>query len=433
MKEALSAVIDFGSGKIFGVVGLRRDNRIEIVGGDERVTEPDQVIKCGKVVDLEGLTQCTIELLEELEKQTDTSLPMASILVGGGFTRGRLYTTGHRIDPPKREINRSDIDLFLKSLERDIRGNEMTETKGVNDYRVLHLVPQEYVIDGEAHVRKNPEGMYGNTVEAKIHCLVALTNPLQNFIQCVKNARSSVDVIVPHSWGCGELLLSEEEKNLGCLLVDFGRGTTDYLLYIDGILVKTESIPVGGGFIDRDISHFLNTPASHAEEVKKKHGWCNFDALSGENHEKLSQLVQIFSVSWKPREEVSVGRIAEIVADRTRELFGSLIHDQLEKEFAISKHLGAGVIITGGSALLKGLNSLAEDIFKAPVRTGLPMRTGAVGKLTGLPKRFQQPAYSAGLGGLLLTLKDKKEPPSEHKWGGFGRLKQWITEVNKKW
>ncbi|MFA5645325.1 MAG: cell division protein FtsA [Candidatus Ratteibacteria bacterium] len=434
MAEPLSAIIDFGTSKLFGVVGIRKDDRIEIIGSEERLVESDQVINHGKVVDLQGLTQNITELLGELETQVNRPLPFVHILIGGGFIEGNLYSAEHTIEPPKREINRSDTELFLKSIEREIHESETMSKKGSIDYRILHLVPQEYVIDGESHVRKNPEGMYGNTVKAKIHCLVSLTNPLQNFIQCVKNARSSVEITLPHSWGCGELLLSEEEKNLGCLLVDFGKGTTDYLLYIDGLLVKTGSIPISGFHIDNDLSRFLNTPISYAEELKKKYGWCNVDLLGEDKQEEMAQQVSLLSVSWKPQKEgVTVGRISQIVAERTRELFDDVIREKLERELSLSRYLGAGVVITGGSALLKGLNSMVEDVFEVPVRTGLPMRMNSGGKFWDIPKRFQHPAYSAALGGLLLTLKDTSDPSPKSSWRGLNKLKQWVREVYSKW
>lgn len=404
MKEELIVSLDPGSDKIAGMVATARDNSIKVIGA-HRLEYEQEVVRRGRVVDLEGLTQYVLQILKELEQQTSKPLRLVNLCVGGGFVRGWLASKVMPLESKRRKITNSDLELLLRQIQN--------ESKFSSDAKILHLLPQEYVVDGETRVKKSPEGMFGNSVESKVHICVVSNNPLQNFIQCVKNAESLVDRIYPHSWACAEHLLSEEEKKRGVLLIDFGKGTTDFLVYIDGNLVATYSIPVGGEFIDRDISQILGTPIQYAEELKKNYGWCNFDLLNQEKVDILQQRVKVYSISGKLQGEVQAGAISRIVYERIYEILTKVIRGQIErhlKDLKSPAYLGAGIVVTGGSSLLKGFVSAVERIFGRPTRIGIPKG------LHGVPKNCQYPEYSAVIGVLFLRYKEllyaqEPEPP----------------------
>ncbi|MCL5408672.1 MAG: cell division protein FtsA [Candidatus Omnitrophica bacterium] len=418
MREEIVVALDLGSNKIFGIVGMGRENKVEVIGS--HVVYPEtEIIQNGKVIDLEGTTQYVSDIMRELETQTDKPLQFVNIGIGGGFIKGSL--TSREATISNNQIEQEDIQNIIKAATGEISAEP--------DQKILNLFPQEYVIDKETNVKKNPEGMFGNSLEAKIHVLVALSNPLQNFIQCIKKSGSMVDKIFPHSWACAELLLSDEEKQLGSLLIDFGKGTTNFLLYVSGNLVGTYSLVLGGGLIDSDISQILNTTPAIAEELKKNYGWCNFDILKEEKSDALEKQVEIPYSSGRLKNEVSIGKISEIVYDRVDDIF-SVIKALLEKEHKFSTRKIGSVIITGGSSLLKGLIKMNEQIFVKPVRLGISK------KITGLPKQHQTPAFSSGIGTLLLSLKEPGEKKLKHSAPFLKKItniKNKFSDIWDKW
>ncbi len=410
MKEELSVALDLGSNKIFGIVGIGRENKIEVIGS--HVVFPEyEIIQNGKVVDMEGATQYISDVMRELEAQTNKPLQFVNIGIGGGFVKGWMVPKETSV--PNNRIERTDIENIIKEVTEEVNAGP--------EKKILNLFPQEYLIDKETIVKKNPEGMFGSSLEARIHVLVAFSNPLQNFIQCIKNSGSMVDKIYPHSWACAELLLSDEEKQLGTLLIDFGKGTTDFLLYISGSLIGTYSLILEGSRIDKDISEILNTTPSIAEDLKKNYGWCNFDILKQEKSEELEKNVEIPSSSGRLKKEVPIGKISEIVYDRITDIFYRL-KTHLEKEQKFSTKMIGNVVITGGSSLLKGLVKRNEQIFEKPVRLGISR------KITGLPKQHQTPAFSSGIGTLLLSLKESGERKLKHS----APFLKKITDIRNK-
>jgi cell division protein FtsA len=410
MREDIAVALDLGSNKIFGIVGIKKENMVEVIGS--HVVYPEyEVIQNGKVIDLEGVSQYVSVVMEELETQTGKPLQFVNIGIGGGFVSGKLERK--EVSVENNQIEQSDIDNIIKSLRNEIAIRP--------EQKILSLVSQEYIIDKETYVKKNPEGMFGSNLEAQIHVIVAASNPLQNFIQCIKNSGSTVDKIFPHSWACAELLLSDEEKQLGCLLIDFGKGTINFLLYISGILIGTYSLTLGGSLIDSDLSQILNTSISIAEEIKRNYGWCNFYNLKEEKSEELEKMVEVPSSSGRLKKEVSIGKISEIVYDRVNDIF-SVIKTVIEKENQIFTKMVGNIVITGGSSLLKGLIKMTEQTFSKPVRLGISK------KIVGLSKEHQTPEFSSGIGTLLLSLKE----PGEKKIVRSAPILKKITNIKTK-
>ncbi len=397
MNEEIITAIDLGSSKIFGITGIRRESGIEIIGA-EVVYPSEEVIKKGRIVDMEGVTNYIYEVFESLKKQIGERIEWVVLGVGGGFIKGRIYSKEIDIEPNGRAIENTD----LQTLSREIKNIALSQTD--SGRKILHTIPQEYKIDGANTTQKKPTGLHGNKLEGKLHVLLSETNPLNDIIHCVKNAGAEVERVYPHSWAVAESVLTEEEKKLGCLLIDFGKGTTDIALYIDNKLVITDSYRVGGGNIDLDLSIELHTSLNFAEDLKKNYGWCNYKNLIQERNPFLNQKVEIFTPSGKLRKQTSVERISKVVYERVREIFQDIIIKEVSKEPLFST-IGGGIIISGGSSKLKGLLQLSDEIFNQPSRTGIPR------KMLGIEEYFLKSEFACGIGLLLLMPKRKKNLP----------------------
>jgi len=414
MNEEIITSLDIGSSKIFGVTGLIKSNEIEVIGAS--VLRPsEEIVKKGKVVDIEGLSNYLYELFEDLKKQAGERPEWIIVGIGGGFLKGKIYQKKINIDPPGKEI--TELDVF--NLEREIKQDILTELDG--NSKIIHCIPQEYMIDDSKNITK-PVGLHGNILEGKFHILKGMLNPIQDIIKSIKNAGAEVEKIFPHSWAMAESTSTEEERKLGCLVIDFGKGTTDVSFYLNNTLILTESFLGGGGNIDGDISIMINTPISDAEELKKNYGWCNYPQLLKERRSTIYQKVEILGPSGKRTKQVSIEKISKIVYDRVKDIFENYIKASLQNTSFFSPNLiGGGVIISGGSARLKGLMKFSEEVFGIPTRMGMPK------KMLGLDREFLKPEFSVGIG--LLLLGSKEERKNRKKTPFWIKIKEGI----KKW
>ncbi len=397
-KETIVS-LDIGSSKIAGMVAVDNDGAIEIEAA-EHIEYEEKVIERGRVVDIDGCTEYIRRVLSELEQQARRALPLVNISIGGGFVRGWAAFHTLNLETSRRKITEIDIE----NLFRNIRN----ESHIPPDAHILRLLPQEYIIDMETGVRKNPKGMFGSSIGALVHVCAVQDNPLKNIVECIKKTGSEVDRVYPHSWACAEALLSEEEKESGVLLIDIGKGTTDFLFYSDGNLCGTYSIMTGGEHIDSDLSRILEISMESASEIKKEHGWCNYEALISANSPELSRQVEVRTVGSGAKVFVTVEEISKVVYDRICDTFMRVAR-KIEEDVNEPPRLGAGVVLTGGSSLLKGLTHCGEAVFNRSVRIASPKN------ILGLASSYQYPFFSAVVGTLLLRKKDmevEKEPES---------------------
>jgi cell division protein FtsA len=412
MNSEIITALDIGTSKIFGISGIIRDNGIEVIGAEIQ-NLPEDVVKKGRIADIEVASNYIFEILKSLKEKVGEKIDWVNIGIGGGHLRGTLHTKNMKIEPPGREIGDIDINYLKREIKSAVAAANGTGKK------VLYIVPQEYKIDDLNMVKKEPVGMHGNTLEMKVHVITVDTNPLQDIKNCVKEAGAEIENVYPHSWADAEATLSEEEKKVGCLLIDIGKGTTDITLFSEGTVIMTDSIKIGGGNVDMDLSKGLHTPVAFAEEIKKKHGWCNYPDLADERDRRLTETVDIFNLSGKLSGKVSIEKISKIVYERMREIFEDFVKHRIEKP-ALLHTIGAGVVISGGGAKLKGITNLAEDIFEMPVRTATPKN------LFNLDESFLQPEFASGIGLLILASKQERRDASKDIW-------QKIKKLLKKW
>ncbi|MCM8764902.1 MAG: cell division protein FtsA [Candidatus Omnitrophica bacterium] len=393
--------LDIGSQKIAGMVAAVSADTLEIIGA-EYIEYEEEIVQQGRVIDIEGCTEYIKRVLSELEQQTKIGLPLVNISIGGGFLRGVSRSHKIALETTRRRITDLDIDNLLKSIK-----NESDAPPGSH---IFKLLPQEYIIDDETKVKKNPKGMFGSSIGALVHICFVLDNPLENIFQCIKNAGSEVDQVYPHSWSAAEALLSDEEKKSGVIVIDFGKGTTDFLIYLDGNLYGTYSLRCGGEYIDMDLSRVLNISAEASCEIKKQYGWCNYPVLTEKKSVELEKQVELRLVGTGTKVYVSSERISKLVYERTDDIIRNMVKTKIEKDLKMKPHIGAGIVLTGGSSQLKGLVDYVSNIFAKPSRVGTPKG------ILGLPASYQYPCFSAVVGTLLLRKKEMEKRYPEPEW-----------------
>lgn len=399
-KETIVA-LDIGSQKIAGMVAIVENGTIEIIGS-ENIEYEEEIVQKGRVIDIDGCTEYIKRVLTELEQQTNIGLPLVNISIGGGFVKGWTASHSLSLESQRRRITELDIENLLKIVKND--------SKVSPDSHILKILPQEYIIDNETNVKKNPKGMFGSSIGALVHVCVVMDNPLDNIVQCIRNAGSEVDQIYPHSWAAAEALISDEEKKSGVLLIDFGKGTTDFLIYLDGNLSGTYSIRCGGEYIDMDLSRILNVSMDVSCEIKKQYGWCDYLTLIEQKSPELSKQVELRQVGTGAKFYVSVEKISKIVYDRVDDIMRRLVKQVIEKDLKISPRIGAGIVLTGGASQLNGLVDCVTKIFGKPARIGNPKG------ILGLPSSYQYPCFSTVVGILLLRKKEMEKKYPESDW-----------------
>jgi cell division protein FtsA len=283
---------------------------------------------------------------------------------------------------------------------------------------VLHILPQEYIIDNQEGV-KEPLGMSGVRLEAKVHLVTGATTAAQNIEKCVRRCGLEVDDVILEQLASSYAVLTDDEKELGVCMVDIGGGTTDMAIFIDGSIRHTAVIPIAGDQVTNDIAMALRTPTQNAEEIKIKYA-CALTQLAG-----AEQTIKVPSVGDRPPRDLQRQSLAEVVEPRYEELF-TLVQAELRRS-GFEDMIAAGVVLTGGTSKMEGVVELAEEIFHMPVRLAAPQG------VTGLAEIVKNPIYATGVGLLLYAQKQlQNETPEERKKvnvGGFlARMKGWFKD-----
>lgn len=305
-----------------------------------------------------------------------------------------------------REVVRADIERVIDAARA---------VAIPADQKILHVMPQEYIIDNQEGV-KDPMGMSGVRLEAKVHLVTCASNAWQNIEKCVRRCGLDVDDIILEQVGSSYSVLTEDEKELGVCLVDIGGGTTDIAIFTEGAIRHTAVIPIAGDQVTNDIAMALRTPTQDAEEIKIKYA-CALTQLAGPD-----ESIKVPSVGDRAPRDLSRQALAEVVEPRYDELF-TLVQAELRRS-GYEDLIAAGIVLTGGTSKMEGACELAEEIFHMPVRVGLPQG------VTGLQDVIRNPIYSTAVG-LLLYGKKKQEDSGGSKRGGnlnslWGKLKNWV-------
>lgn len=401
-EDNLTVGLDIGTSKIVAIVGRSsEDGRIDIVGIG---SHPSRGLKRGVVVNIETTVNAIQRAIEEAELMAGCQIHSVYAGIAGSHVRSM---NSHGIVAVRdREVVQADIDRVIDAAQA---------VAIPADQKVLHILPQEYVIDSQEGI-KEPLGMSGVRLEAKVHLVTCAVNAAQNIEKCVQKCNLEVDDIILEQLASSYAVLTDDEKELGVCMVDVGGGTTDIAIFTGGSIRHTAVIPIAGDQVTNDIAMALRTPTQNAEEIKIKYA-CALTQLAG-----AEETIKVPSVGDRPPRDLSRQALAEVVEPRYEELF-TLIQSELRRS-GFEELIAAGIVLTGGTSKMEGVVDLAEEIFHMPVRLASPHG------VTGLADVVNNPMYSTGVGLLMYGLKQQES-------GGMPVVKQddsrSVVEKIKNW
>ncbi len=393
--------LDIGTSKVAAIVGeLSNEGNIEVIGIG---SAPSRGLKKGVVVNLESTVQSIQRAVEEAELMAGCQIKSVFAGIAGCHIRS---LNSHGIVAIKdKEVTQYDIDRVIDSARA---------VAIPADQKILHILPQEFVIDLQGGI-KEPIGMSGIRLEAKVHMVTGSVSASQNIIKCIRRCGLEVEDLVLEQLASCNAVLTEDEKDLGVCLIDIGGGTTDIAIYADGAIKHTAVIPVAGDQVTNDIAVALRTPTVNAEEIKRKYA-CALTQLAD-----VDGTIEVPSIGDKSPRKISAQNLAEIIEPRYEELL-LLVQAELRRS-GFEDAIATGVVLTGGSSKVMGLIDLAEEIFHVPVRMGGPQN------VTGLAEVVKNPIHSTGVG-LLIYGKDHQNlsHSSEAEGSGwFAKIKNWFN------
>jgi len=389
--------LDIGTSKVVAIVGeISDDGRIEVVGIG---SHPSRGLKKGVVVNIESTVHSIQRAVEEAELMAGCDIHSVYTGIAGSHVRS---LNSHGIVAIRdKEVSPGDVDRVIDAARA---------VAIPADQKILHILPQEFLIDSQEGIRE-PIGMSGVRLEAKVHMVTGAESAAQNIVKCVQRCGLEVDDIVLEQLASSYSVLTDDEKELGSCIVDIGGGTTDLAVFMGGAIQHTAVIPIAGDQVTNDIAVSMRTPTQYAEEIKIKYA-CALSQLANPD-----ETIEVPSVGERPPR-----RLAR--QTRYEELF-SLIRDEVRRS-GFEELIAAGIVITGGSSKMEGAVELAEEVFHMPVRLGSPQY------VDGLMDVIRNPIHATGVGLLLygyenLTRRNTRTTPINHNLGDvWGRMKAWF-------
>ncbi|MDE2234026.1 MAG: cell division protein FtsA [Gammaproteobacteria bacterium] len=397
--------LDVGTSKVVAIVGeILTDGSIEIVGIG---SHPSRGLKRGVVVNIESTVQSIQRAVAEAELMAGCQIHSVYAGIAGSHVRS---LNSHGV------VAIRDKEVTAGDVERVIDAARAVSIPA--DQRILHILPQDFVIDGQDGIRE-PIGMSGVRLEVHVHIVTGAMSAAQNIVRCVERCGLKVDDIILEQIASSYSVLNEDEKELGVCLVDVGGGTTDIAVFTDGAIRHTAVIPIAGDQVTNDIAVALRTPTHHAEEIKIKYA-CALPQLAS-----ADETIEVPSVGERPPRRLARQTLAEVVEPRYEELY-SLIQTELRRS-GFEDAVPAGIVLTGGSAKMEGAVELAEEVFHAPVRLGVPQY------VTGLVDVVRNPIHATGVGLLLFGAQSLPRDGMERRSNAnvnikdvWQRMKQWF-------
>jgi len=371
--QNLIVALDVGTSKIAALVGqVSEDGQIEVVGFGNH---PSHGLKRGVVVNIEATVQSMQRAIEEAELMAGCQINSAFTGIAGSHIRS---LNSHGIVAIRdREVNQSDVERVIDAAKA---------LAIPADQKILHIIPQEFIIDAQEGVRE-PVGMSGVRLEAKVHIVTGAVSAAQNISKCVQRCGLEVNDIVLEQLASSHSVLTEDEKELGVCMVDMGGGTTDIAIFTEGSIRHTAVIPIAGDHVTNDIAVALRTPMQYAEQIKIKYASVASDLPDPQEG------IQVPSVAKRPPKQIHKNDLAQVVKARYEELFALVLAELRRSGF--EDLIAAGIVLTGGAAKVHGCLELAEKIFQMPARLGVPQN------VRGLIDVRDNPAYATGVGLLL--------------------------------
>ncbi len=383
--------LEIGTSKVCIVVGeVRNDGAIKILGVGQH---PSAGVRKGVIVDPDTVQTCLHDALIRAEERADVDIDTVFLAVTGAHIESLNNRGTIRVADEKMEISPEDLEE-VKKIARDV-----TLPK---DNGYIHSIIQHYFVDGQDKVQ-NPLGMMGQKLEADYHIIHGVKTRVQNAIKCVREVPLEVEDVVFGPVAAAQVVLNREAKNEGSLLIDIGGGTTDYICFVDGAVVASGSIGVGGDHITNDIALVLKIPLARAEKLKVTHG--SAAPLTGSS--------DLVSVDGDSSRKVERSFLSEIINARVSELLSTLADDLREK--GLLDKIGKGIFLTGGSSLMTDLDKVTSEIFQLPVQKSDPA------SMSGPSALFENPQYATPVGLIRYAQLLDEQRPTTGLFPKFGK------------
>ncbi len=403
LESNLLVALDIGTSKIVVLVGeTNADNEIEIIGVGSHASKG---LKKGIVVNIEATVQSIQRAVQEAELMAGCEIQSAIVGIAGNHISS--FNSHGIVAIKNNEVIASDIERVIDAAKA---------VAIPADQKILHILLQEFIIDNQGSI-KEPIGMSGVRLEAKVHLITGAVSAVQNIIKCAKRCDLVVSDIILEQLASSYAVLTEDEKELGVCLIDIGGGTTDIAVFIDGAIRHTVVIPIAGDQVTNDIAIAMCTPIQYAEQLKLEHG-CALEKLAD-----AKNTIDVHSPGDRRGKQATARELAEVIEARYEELF-KLVSSELRRS-GLQDAITAGTVITGGGAQIPGLTTLAEQILDMPARIGYPnnIKEG----VKGLAEQLNSPVYSTGVGLLLYGLQQQDDLIELRKNKDvFARMKRWF-------
>jgi len=397
--------LDIGTSKVVALIGdVAPDGTIEIIGIGRY---PSRGLKRGVVVDIEATVNSIQRAVQEAELMAGCEVRSVFTGIAGSHIRS---LNSHGIVAIKdHEVSKIDVERVLDAAKA---------VAIPADQKILHIIPQEFIIDNQGSIRE-PIGMSGVRLEARVHIVTGAVSAAQNIAKCVRRCGLEVSDIILEQLASSHSVLIDDEKELGVCMVDIGGGTTDIAIFYEGAIQYTAVIPIAGDQVTNDIAMALRTSTKSAEAMKLNHGCAIPEYINN------TQTIEVMSVNERLGKKISTKVLCDVVQARYEELF-SLVKNELRRS-GFEDLLAAGIVLTGGASKIKGAIELAESCFE------LPVRIGCAQQISGLTEAVDNPALSTAIGLLMHGVKQQsdisKGNPSivEGPAGMWNKMKQWFT------
>ena len=400
--KSLIVGLDIGTSKVTALVGeYSPGQEIEVIGIG---SHESRGMKRGVVVDIESTVQSIQRAIEEAELMAGCEIRSVYASISGSHTQCR--NSPGIVPVATGEVTYADLDNVLQAARA---------VAIPSDQKIIHAVPQEYIVDNSQEGIRNPVGMSGVRLEVRAHIVTGALSAAANIAKCVNRCGLQVDDLILSSIASSTAVLTPDEKELGVVLVDIGAGTTDIAVFVQGAISHTASLPVAGDKVTEDIAHMLRTPTPEAEQIKVRYA-CALAQLA-----RAEESIQVPSVGDRPPRRMPRHALAQAVQARYEEIF-EMVQAELRRS-GFEQLVRAGMVLTGGASKMEGVVELAEEMLQMPVLIGIPQHVSGLGEVVG------NPVHATGVGLLLMgsQIENPRRPQLRdgRAFGWMDKLKNW--------
>lgn len=402
-ERPVITALDIGTSKVAALIAEFNENgQVQVLGMG---VAPSRGLKKGVIVNIENTIQAIQKAVEDAETAAGVKVNNVCASIAGSHIQS--FNSNGVVAIRDREVTSFDVERVIDAAKA---------VAIPADQRILHILPQEFIIDNQDGI-KEPVGMSGVRLEAKVHLISGAISIAQNVVKCIQQCGLEVSDLVLQQLASSYAVLTDDERELGVCVVDIGGGTADLTVFTEGAIRYTASIPIAGSQVTNDIAHALRIPTQYAEEIKVEYGLALARLAKGDS-------IEVRGMLDRPGRDITVQSLASVIEARYEEIF-TLIYEELAKSGLVDR-LAAGVVLTGGAAKMEGALELAEEVLRLPVRLGVP------GGVVGFGETLKDPVYATSVGLLVYLEQQQKDSflPAQAETqsrGVFGKMKGWFS------